>query len=110
MSNEDLGKDNCSRRPITFREFSQVASLDVVVSFEENLSQTGFANWVILQVEFVEPMEGILMSMHVQCVDRQVVGCQLQRFEHLRECELVPISEDDDVLKVYDQAHKDDAR
>lgn len=54
----------------TFRQFSQIATVNEVVSFEEYFTQPGFSNWIILEIEFVESMERILMSVHVKGIDR----------------------------------------
>jgi len=48
---------NATQEHLTFRQFSQVASLDIIISLQEYFSESGFANRVIFQVKFVESME-----------------------------------------------------
>jgi hypothetical protein len=38
-------------------DFRQIPTLDVVVGLQEDLTKARFSNGVILEVEFVEPME-----------------------------------------------------
>lgn len=40
------------------------------------------------------------MSVHVECVDGEIVSSELQRFEDLRQGQLLPITEDNNVLKL----------
>lgn len=42
---------------------SKVATLNLVISFHKDLTETGLANGVVLQVELVEPVERILVSL-----------------------------------------------
>jgi hypothetical protein len=44
------------------------------------------------------PRAAYLVRMHVECVDRQVIRCQVQTLEYLFKSQLVSISEDDDFL------------
>jgi len=53
----------------TSSDLSKVSTIDLIINFQENLSQPGLADRIILQVEFIEPMEGILMGVHVEGVD-----------------------------------------
>jgi len=46
-----------------FRDFCKVSPLDEVVCLEKNGAETGFTDRVVLQVEFVKPVEGIRMSL-----------------------------------------------
>jgi hypothetical protein len=39
-----------------------------------------------------------LVRMHIQCIDRQVIGGKLEGFEHLREGEVFLVTEDNDIL------------
>lgn len=41
----------------------QVATLNLVVSLHKDLTETGLTNGVVLQVELVEPMERVLVSL-----------------------------------------------
>lgn len=83
---------------LTFRELSQISSFNQVIRFQEDFPQARFPNWVILQVEFVEPMEGILVGVHIQRIDRKVVGGKLERFKHLRKSKMFLVTEDNDIL------------
>ena len=83
---------------LTFRELSQVSALDQVVRFQEDFPQTRFSNWVILQIEFVETVEGVLVGMHIQCIDRKVIGGKLERFEHLGKRKIFLVTEDNNIL------------
>lgn len=38
------------------------------------------------------------MGVHVESVDRKVVSGEVERFKHLSECEMSPITENDDLL------------
>ncbi len=38
-------------------------------------------------------MEGVLVRMHVQRVDRQIVGCQFERLEYLLQRQFSAIAE-----------------
>lgn len=82
----------------TLSQLGQVASLDIIVRFEEDLSKPGLSNGIILQIEFVKPMERILMRMHIQCVDRQIIGGEVEWLENLSQREFFFISENNNVL------------
>ena len=69
-----------------------------IVRLQKDLSQPGFSDRIVLQVEFVEPMERVLVCMHVEGIDRKVVCGKTQRSEHFSEGEVFPISEDDNIL------------
>ena len=45
-------------------------------------------------------MERILVSVHVQCINRQVVCCKMQGLEHLFQGKFLSITENDDVLGI----------
>lgn len=45
----------------------------VACLFDEDLPQTGLTAGVVLQVEFVETVEDVLVGVHVQCIHVQVV-------------------------------------
>src|SRR5262245_55119756 len=82
----------------TAREFRQVAALDQVVGLEKDLAQPRLADRVVLEVELVEPMERVLVRVHVERVDAEVVGRQAQRLKHLAQREVFPVAKDDHVL------------
>jgi hypothetical protein len=71
-------------------DFSQITAPDEVVRFEEDGSQTRFSDRVVLQIELVEAMKRIRVSLlllemhlkcsviviayvHIECIDTQVV-------------------------------------
>lgn len=88
---------------------TKVFPFDVVVSFNEDLSQDGLADGVVLGIELVKSMKGVTVlqninsrvglcfcsslkpswsvthCMHVQCVNTQVEGCQVHTLKHLHE-------------------------
>ena len=70
----------------------------MVIRLQENLPQPRLADGVVLQVELVETVERILVRMHIKRVDREIVGRQVQRLEHLLQSQFLAISEDDNVL------------
>lgn len=54
----------------------------------------------VLRIEAIKAMESISMRMHIQCIDRQVVSCQVQRLEDLAKSEITTVTESDDVLNI----------
>ena len=94
-----------SRRPHTAGELCEVLPLDVVIRFEKDLTQARLSDWVVFEVELVEPMEGVLMRVHIQGVDRKIVRFQVQRLEDLRERKMLPITEDHNVLRTVSRSH-----
>jgi len=48
---------------LTLSQLGQVATLDEVVGLEENLTQARLADGVVLQVEFVKPMESVRVGL-----------------------------------------------
>ena len=56
------------RRVVSVRtscQLSEISPLNVVVGLQENLPQSGLSDRIVLQVEFVESMERIIMGVHV---------------------------------------------
>ena len=57
----------------------KVLSLDVIISFDEDFTQSAFPYWIILRIELVKPMEGVsvlknrlhifVISFHAQSVE-----------------------------------------
>jgi hypothetical protein len=43
------------------------------------------SDWIVFEIELVEAMEGVLVRVHIEGIDRKVVCCQFERFKHLRE-------------------------
>jgi hypothetical protein len=50
-------------------------------------------------VERIKTMEAVLMGVHVQSVDGQVVGGQLERLEHLAKREVDAVAMNDHLLR-----------
>ena len=67
----------------TLGKLCKIAALDIVVCLEKYLTQSRFAYRVIFQVELVEAMERILMCMHVEGINRQIIRCQCERLKYL---------------------------
>ena len=83
----------------TLRQLRQIPALHVVVRLEEDLAQPRLADRVVLEIEFVEAMERVLMCVHIERVDGEVVRGQIERLENLRESEVLAVAEDDNVLR-----------
>ena len=49
----------------TFRQLCQVSTLDEVIRLQENFTKPRLSDRVVLQVELVETVEGILVSVHI---------------------------------------------
>ena len=64
---------------------------------------------IVLQVETVEAVEGVV-SMHVQRVDAEVVGCEVQRHEHLSQSEEAAVAEDHRLVGVLLELMFDEAQ
>ena len=79
-------------------QLSKIATLDQVVGLHEDLSQARLSDGIVLQIELVESMERVLMRVHVERVDGQVVGRQIKRLEDLLQRKLLAVTKDDDVL------------
>lgn len=86
------------RKGRTLGNLGQVSSINIVIRLEENLSQARLSDGIVLQIELIEPMERVLVGVHVESIDREVVGGELQRFEDLLQSEFVPITVDYKVL------------
>jgi hypothetical protein len=43
-------------------------------------------------------MEGVLVCVHVQGIDRKLVCAETKRSEHFSEGQVFPVSEDDNIL------------
>ena len=54
----------------TLGELREVSSLDEVVGFQEYFAQAGLPDWVVFQVKLIKTLEGVLMCVHVERVDR----------------------------------------
>ena len=72
--------------------------MDQIIRLQEDLSQPGLSYRIILQIELVEPVERVLVCVHVQGVDRKIVCTETQGSEHFGEGQVFPVSEDDNIL------------
>lgn len=59
-------------------QFGKVPPFDKVVRFQKDLSQPRLSDRVILQVEFVESVKRILMCVHIERVDREVISSEMK--------------------------------
>jgi hypothetical protein len=80
------------------RQLGKVPAVDEVVRLQEDLAESALADRIVFEVELIEPVETVLMRMHVERVDGEVVRGQVQRLEDLLESELFAVAEDDDIL------------
>jgi hypothetical protein len=53
----------------TSGDLSEVSTIYLIIYFQENFSQPGLANRIVLQVKLIKPMEGILVGVHVERID-----------------------------------------
>eukprot|EP01137_Pigoraptor_chileana_P027974 Opistho-2@11329 len=83
-----------------FCQTRQIAALDVVVRLEKYLAQAALANRIVLEVEFIKAVECVAVGVHVERIHAEVVRGELQRVEHLLECEVLSVAEDDDLVAV----------
>lgn len=44
-------------------------------------------------------VERVLVRMHIERVDREIVRCQVERLEHLSQRQMLAVSENDDLLQ-----------
>mmetsp|Transcript_12255 Transcript_12255/g.51590 ORF Transcript_12255/g.51590 Transcript_12255/m.51590 type:complete len:756 (-) Transcript_12255:852-3119(-) len=92
------------------RQLSQVAALQEVVLFDEDFAQLALAARVVLQVELVEPVESVLVSVHVERVHVQVIAGQVEQLEHLCQRTLLPVNLGDDLIGLLAQLVLDEAQ
>mmetsp|Transcript_16122 Transcript_16122/g.27215 ORF Transcript_16122/g.27215 Transcript_16122/m.27215 type:complete len:264 (-) Transcript_16122:200-991(-) len=74
-------------------DLRQVAAANDVFGLEEYFAQSALARGVVLEVESVEAVEGVV-GVHVERVDGQVVGSEVQRHKHLAQSEKAAIPVD----------------
>lgn len=43
--------------------------MNIIIRLEEDFPQSRLSNRIILQIEFIEPVERILVRMHIQGID-----------------------------------------
>ena len=68
----------------TLRQLGQISSLNIIICLEKNFPQTRFPDGVIFKIELVEPMERVLVGMHIKCVDGKIVCGEFERFKDSR--------------------------
>ena len=71
------------KRNVTLSKFGKVASINAIIDLQKDLPKPRFSDRVVLEVEFIKPVERVLMGVHIERVDGQIVGAQLQRLENL---------------------------
>ena len=86
------------RKRKTFGQLCEISPLDHIVRLQEDLSQPGLPDRIVLQVEFVEPVERVLVRVHVQGIDRKIVCTETQGSEYFGEGQVFPVSEDHNIL------------
>ena len=64
---------------------------------------------VVLQVEPIKAMEGVI-GMHIQRVNAQIIGSQIQRHKHLPQRQEAPIAEDHGFIGVLLELVLDEAQ
>jgi len=84
----------------TLGQFSQVFALNVIVGLEKDFPQSALAYRIVLEVEFVESMKRVLVGMHVERIDGEVVGRQIQTLKHLSEGQMLVVTIQTDVLLI----------
>ena len=54
---------------LTSGQLGKVPSLNIIIRLQEDLPQSRFSNGIVLQIEFIETMEGIVMGVHIEGID-----------------------------------------
>lgn len=72
-----------------FDDACKVSAVEVVVRFEEHLSQSALADGIVLGVELVEPVKCVSVRVDVQHVHGQVKWGQVHWLEHLLQRHLL---------------------
>ena len=73
--------------------------MNVVVCFEEDCTQTRLSDRVVFEVEFVETMERVGVSVHIKCVDREVVCSQVNTFKNLSQSQMLAVTVKDNLVR-----------
>ena len=63
---------------LTLGKLGKVETIDAIVDLQKYFSQTGLSDRVILEVELVESVERVLVSMHVERVDGKIICTQFE--------------------------------
>lgn len=64
-------------------DLGEITTFDVIVALEEDLPQSRLSERVVLEIEFVEAMERVLMGVHVERIDGEIVSREIERFKDL---------------------------
>ena len=84
----------------TLGDLGEITTFDVIVALEEDLPQSRLSERVVLEIEFVEAMERVLMGLselmsrrqdsrerwtnvHVERIDGEIVSREIERFKDL---------------------------
>ena len=54
---------------LALSQFCQIPAANMVVYLQEDFPQTRLSHRAVVEVELVKPVEGILVGMHVECVN-----------------------------------------
>jgi hypothetical protein len=96
-------------------QLGEIFALQKVVSLQEDLSQTGRSSGVVAIVEPVETMKLLysrecvsrtylpaatthLMRVHIERIDGEVIGREVERLEYLGESEVLAVTVNNDFL------------
>ena len=61
----------------TFGKFRQIFPFNEIIRFQEDFSKARLPDRIVLEVELVESMEGVLVGMHIERIDGQLVCSQI---------------------------------
>lgn len=82
---------------LTLGQLGQVFPLEQIISLQEDFTQTRRSSGVVSIIESVESVE-LLVRMHVERIDRQIVRGQVERFEYFLQGQVLAITVNDDFL------------
>ena len=92
------------------RHLGQEPPSDQVILLDENLAEPGLSARVVLEVKPVEPVERVLVRVHVQRVDVEVVGAQVDALENLAKVEKFAVAIDDLLVRLALQLRLDETQ
>mmetsp|Transcript_19321 Transcript_19321/g.48599 ORF Transcript_19321/g.48599 Transcript_19321/m.48599 type:complete len:215 (+) Transcript_19321:1032-1676(+) len=75
-------------------ELGKKAAMDDVVALDEDLAEARLPAGVILQVELVKAVEDVLVGVHIEGVDVEVVRRQVQALKNLFQGQVLAVAED----------------
>lgn len=61
----------------------------------QRLSSVTDSQLTVLCVEAVETVKGISVRMHIERIDGQIIGGEVERLEHLTQAEILVVPEND---------------